>query len=174
MLFPGSVGLCALFSPSGWPEPLPALPKAWWPLGPCGAVSVFSLGRHLEVSHRMCVLRSWLRPYHRPSFLSFRRHVLQIHRSKGLQDLGGLSWQLVLCIMFIFTIIYFSIWKGVKTSGKVRRTLAAGPESAKGPWRVSNSELSSLDATDRGTWFPLRRAHSVILNFSSTKSFRNY
>lgn len=140
----------ALFSPSGWPEPLPALPKAWWPLGPCGAVSVFSLGRHLEVSHRMCVLRSRLRPYRRPSFLSFRRHVLQIHRSKGLQDLGGLSWQLVLCIMFIFTIIYFSIWKGVKTSGKVRRTLAAGPESAKGPWRVSNSELSSLDSHRQG------------------------
>lgn len=98
----------------------------------------------------MCVLRSRLRPHHRPSFLSCRRHVLQIHQSKGLQDLGGLSWQLVLCIMFIFTIIYFSIWKGVKTSGKVRRTLAADPESAKGPWRISNSELSSLDSHRQG------------------------
>lgn len=154
VLFPGSVGLSALFSSSGWPEPLPALPKAWWPLGPCGVVSVFSLGHHLEVSHTVCVLRSRLRPHHRPSFLSFRRHVLQIHRSKGLQDLGGLSWQLVLCIMFIFTVIYFSIWKGVKTSGKVRRTLAADPESAQGPWRISNSELSSLDSHRQGDVVP--------------------
>lgn len=50
----------------------------------------------------------------------YLRHVLQIHQSKGLQDLGTISWQLALCIMLIFTIIYFSIWKGVKTSGKVR------------------------------------------------------
>ncbi|XP_060060076.1 sodium-dependent serotonin transporter isoform X2 [Erinaceus europaeus] len=49
----------------------------------------------------------------------YKRHVLQIHRSEGLHDLGGISWQLALCIMLIFTIIYFSIWKGVKTSGKV-------------------------------------------------------
>lgn len=48
-----------------------------------------------------------------------RRHVLQIHRSKGLQALGGISWQLALCILLIFTVIYFSIWKGVKSSGKV-------------------------------------------------------
>lgn len=159
--------MSALFASSGWPEPLPALPKARWPLGPCNAVSVFSLGRHLEVSHTVCVLRSRLRPHHRPSFLSFRRQVLQIHRSKGLQDLGGLSWQLVLCIMFIFTVIYFSIWKGVKTSGKVRRTLAADSESAQGPGGSQTQNSVAWTATDRGMWFPLYRTHSVILNFSS-------
>lgn len=66
-------------------------------------------------------LRSLLRPSHGLfSATHSRRHVLQIHRSKGLQDLGGISWQLSLCIMLIFTVIYFSIWKGVKMSGKVR------------------------------------------------------
>ena len=49
--------------------------------------------------------------------------MLQIHRSKGLQDLGGISWPLGLCIMLVFTVIRVSIWKGIKTSGKVRRTL---------------------------------------------------
>lgn len=47
------------------------------------------------------------------------RHVLQVHRSPGLHQLGSVSWQLALCLLFIFTIVYFSIWKGVKTSGKV-------------------------------------------------------
>lgn len=42
-----------------------------------------------------------------------------MHRSNGLDDLGGISWQLTLCLLLIFTIVYFSIWKGVKTSGKV-------------------------------------------------------
>lgn len=94
-------------------------------------------------------ISSPVRPSHRPFFLSgSRRHVLQIHRSKGLQDLGGISWQLALCIMLIFTVIYFSIWKGVKTSGKVMGTLAA-----RRPQSISNSELSSWTATDRGTLF---------------------
>ena len=79
------------------------------------------------------ILSLLLRPFHGPFFLAVsRRHILQIHRSKGLQDLGGISWQLALCIMLIFTVIYFSIWKGVKTSGKVRRTLAADPGLPRG------------------------------------------
>lgn len=78
--------------------------------------------------------RSLSRASQGPFFLLHpRRHVLQIHRSKGLQDLGGISWQLALCIMLIFTVIYFSIWKGVKTSGKVRRALTAEPGLPRGP-----------------------------------------
>lgn len=103
-------------------------------------MTVFLLGVLSEVSHRhvqgTVQTRSWAFLSH-----SLRRHVLQIHRSKGLQDLGGISWQLALCIMLIFTIIYFSIWKGVKTSGKVRRTLAADPGLPRGP-RGSQSQNS--------------------------------
>ncbi|XP_070591563.1 sodium-dependent serotonin transporter isoform X2 [Erythrolamprus reginae] len=55
------------------------------------------------------------------------RHVLQLHRAKGLEDLGGISWQLTLCLLFIFTLVYFSIWKGVKTSGKVVWVTATFP-----------------------------------------------
>lgn len=88
--------------------------------------------RCLSLPLACCLVRSLHRPSHVPFFLTgSRRHVLQIHRSKGLQDLGGISWQLTLCIMGIFAVIYFSIWKGVKMSGKVRRTLAAkGPSGA--------------------------------------------
>lgn len=52
-------------------------------------------------------------------FSARRRQVLQVHRSPGLHQLGSVSWQLALCLLFIFTIVFFSIWKGVKTSGKV-------------------------------------------------------
>lgn len=48
-----------------------------------------------------------------------RRNVLEIHKSSGLRDIGGVRWQLMLCLSLIFTIVYFSLWKGVKSSGKV-------------------------------------------------------
>ena len=39
--------------------------------------------------------------------------------------MGGIHWQLLLCLFLIFTIVYFSLWKGVKTSGKVRKRAPA-------------------------------------------------
>lgn len=58
-------------------------------------------------------------PTPRCLFSPSRRQVLKVHLSSGLHQLGFVSWQLALCLLFIFTIVYFSIWKGVKTSGKV-------------------------------------------------------
>ena len=52
-------------------------------------------------------------------FYPNRRNVLEIHKSSGLKNVGGVRWQLMLCLFLIFTIVYFSLWKGVKTSGKV-------------------------------------------------------
>lgn len=51
--------------------------------------------------------------------------MLEIQKSGGLYDVGGIRWQLLLCLFLIFTIVYFSLWKGVKTSGKVRGPLSA-------------------------------------------------
>lgn len=51
-----------------------------------------------------------------------RRKVLELQKSGGLYNVGGIRWQLLLCLFLIFTIVYFSLWKGVKTSGKVRGT----------------------------------------------------
>lgn len=50
-----------------------------------------------------------------------RRKVLEIQKSGGLYDVGGIRWQLLLCLFLIFSIVYFSLWKGVKTSGKVKK-----------------------------------------------------
>lgn len=53
-------------------------------------------------------------------FCVSRRNVLELHESDGLENVGVIRWQLMLCLFLIFTIVYFSLWKGVKTSGKVR------------------------------------------------------
>ncbi len=47
--------------------------------------------------------------------------------SEGVESIGGPRWQLVVCLIFVFTIIYFSLWKGVHTSGKVVWVTATMP-----------------------------------------------
>ncbi|KAM4843636.1 sodium-dependent serotonin transporter isoform 1-T3 [Thomomys bottae] len=124
----------------------------------------------------------------------YTRHVLQIHRSKGLQDLGGISWQLALCIMLIFTIIYFSIWKGVKTSGKVVWVTATFPyiilsillvrgATLPGAWRgvVFYLKPNWQKLLETGVWvdaaaqifFSLGPGFGVLLAFASYNKFNN-
>uniref|UniRef100_A0A5F9D8G0 Solute carrier family 6 member 2 n=1 Tax=Oryctolagus cuniculus TaxID=9986 RepID=A0A5F9D8G0_RABIT len=48
-----------------------------------------------------------------------RRGVLHLHQSHGIDDLGPPRWELTACLVLVITLLYFSLWKGVKTSGKV-------------------------------------------------------
>nr|WLN44339.1 NTT7 [Sinonovacula rivularis] len=61
------------------------------------------------------------------SYEFFERGMLQLHRSSGLEDLGGVQWQLLLCTLLTFLCLYFSLWKGVKSSGKVVYLTATMP-----------------------------------------------
>ena len=49
--------------------------------------------------------------------LFVRRRVLMI--SDGLEDMGGLRWELVATLALVWFLCYFCIWKGVKGTGKV-------------------------------------------------------
>lgn len=49
-----------------------------------------------------------------------RRSVLEQQRSDGLNRIGPIKWSLALCVMAVFILVYFSLWKGVRSSGKVR------------------------------------------------------
>ncbi|XP_030848361.1 LOW QUALITY PROTEIN: sodium-dependent dopamine transporter-like [Strongylocentrotus purpuratus] len=49
----------------------------------------------------------------------YERAVLQVHMSAGIDDLGKVVWQLALCLFAVYIICYFSLWKGIKGSGKV-------------------------------------------------------
>uniref|UniRef100_A0A674MMI9 Transporter n=1 Tax=Takifugu rubripes TaxID=31033 RepID=A0A674MMI9_TAKRU len=46
-----------------------------------------------------------------------RRKVLRL--SGGLHELGNISYELVLCLIATWIIVYFCMWKGVKSTGKV-------------------------------------------------------
>lgn len=60
-----------------------------------------------------------------PSPSLSRRGMLHLHESRGIDDLGPPRWQLTFCLVLVIILLYFSLWKGVKTSGKVR--LQASP-----------------------------------------------
>uniref|UniRef100_A0A7N8XS99 Transporter n=1 Tax=Mastacembelus armatus TaxID=205130 RepID=A0A7N8XS99_9TELE len=54
-----------------------------------------------------------------PAAEYYERGVLHLHESKGIQDLGLPRWDLTLCLVVVVFVLYFSLWKGVKSSGKV-------------------------------------------------------
>ncbi len=39
--------------------------------------------------------------------------------SGGIEELGSVRWELALCLLASWVFCYFSIWKGVRSSGKV-------------------------------------------------------
>uniref|UniRef100_A0A8C4NEY7 Uncharacterized protein n=1 Tax=Eptatretus burgeri TaxID=7764 RepID=A0A8C4NEY7_EPTBU len=47
----------------------------------------------------------------------WERKVLDI--SGGIHDIGSVKWDLALCLLAMWIIIFLCIWKGVKTTGKV-------------------------------------------------------
>ncbi|XP_015595670.1 sodium-dependent dopamine transporter isoform X2 [Cephus cinctus] len=49
----------------------------------------------------------------------FNRAILELHESGGLHDLGAVKWDIALCLFVVYLICYFSLWKGISTSGKV-------------------------------------------------------
>lgn len=49
----------------------------------------------------------------------FNRAILELHASEGLHDLGRVKWDIALCLLAVYLICYFSLWKGISTSGKV-------------------------------------------------------
>ncbi|XP_067866537.1 solute carrier family 6 member 4a isoform X1 [Heterodontus francisci] len=137
---------------------------------------------------------TWTKYSTSPAEEFYIRQVLQVHRSHGLEDLGGISWQLALCLFFIFVVVYFSIWKGVKTSGKVVWVTATLPyivlfillvrgATLPGAWRgvlfYLKPEWSKLLTTQvwvdaaAQIFFSLGPGFGVLLAFASYNKFNN-
>ncbi|XP_021348252.1 sodium- and chloride-dependent taurine transporter-like isoform X2 [Mizuhopecten yessoensis] len=55
----------------------------------------------------------------------WERKVLQL--SDGVDHPGNIKWDLALCLLLAWIIIYFCIWKGIKSSGKVMYFTATSP-----------------------------------------------
>ena len=53
-------------------------------------------------------------------FIAHSRYVLHIQGSRGIGSPGGIRWNLCLCLLLAWVIVFLCILKGVKSSGKVR------------------------------------------------------
>lgn len=53
------------------------------------------------------------------TFTSHSRYVLHIQGSRGIGSPGGIRWNLCLCLLLAWVIVFLCILKGVKSSGKV-------------------------------------------------------
>lgn len=47
----------------------------------------------------------------------YRRRVLFL--SGGIEQMGHINWEILLCLIAMWVTCYFCIWKGVKSTGKV-------------------------------------------------------
>ncbi|ENN75580.1 hypothetical protein YQE_07923, partial [Dendroctonus ponderosae] len=56
----------------------------------------------------------------------FEREVLEQYKSDGLNRMGPIKPALALSVFSVFILVYFSLWKGVKSTGKVSELRAAG------------------------------------------------
>ncbi|BES95894.1 transporter [Nesidiocoris tenuis] len=53
-----------------------------------------------------------------PATEFFKRSVLEQDKSDGLDRMGPVKGSLALCVFAVFLLVYFSLWKGVKSTGK--------------------------------------------------------
>ncbi|XP_074650330.1 sodium- and chloride-dependent glycine transporter 1-like isoform X2 [Tubulanus polymorphus] len=60
-----------------------------------------------------------------PSEEFWERHVLQI--TEGIDDMGNLRWQLLICLALAWVAVFLCLFKGVKSSGKVVYVTATFP-----------------------------------------------
>ncbi|CAH2312783.1 sodium- and chloride-dependent creatine transporter 1-like [Pelobates cultripes] len=70
-----------------------------------GSGNVYNISCDALANKRSPVMEFW------------EKKVLQI--SSGLGEPGQLNWQMILCLLATWIIVYFCIWKGVKSTGKV-------------------------------------------------------
>ncbi|XP_069573918.1 sodium- and chloride-dependent betaine transporter-like [Brachyistius frenatus] len=55
----------------------------------------------------------------------WQHRVLKI--SSGIEEVGGLRWELLLCLILSWVICYFCVWKGIKSTGKAAYFTATFP-----------------------------------------------
>ncbi|CAL1286112.1 unnamed protein product [Larinioides sclopetarius] len=124
----------------------------------------------------------------------FNRAVLELQNSSGIDDLGHIKWEMCLCLAAVYFICYFSLWKGISTSGKVvwftalfpyvvlLVLLVRGctlPGAAEGIKFYLTPDFSAL--ADANVWvdaatqvfFSLGPGFGVLLAFASYNKFHN-
>ncbi|KJH47541.1 sodium-dependent serotonin transporter domain protein [Dictyocaulus viviparus] len=120
--------------------------------------------------------------------------VLEIQSSSGFDDLGGVKPSMAVCLAFVFVVVYFALWKGPKSSGKMVWITATVPYvvlsillirgitlpgAARGIYyyltpdftRLNDPKVWSAAATQ--IFFSLGPGFGVLLALSSYNDFNN-
>ncbi|KAG5284400.1 hypothetical protein AALO_G00026300 [Alosa alosa] len=50
-----------------------------------------------------------------------------LHISKGIEEIGSVNYELALCLLLVWVIVYFCVWKGIKSTGKAAYFTATFP-----------------------------------------------
>ena len=90
-------------------------------------------------------------------FAIYSNEVLELQRSGGLGDLGNIKWSIALCLLAVFVIVYFSLWKGIKSSGKVQSYINFLTDQLDTPYHIMVIHSCSL-CNDWVKTFELRRS----------------
>jgi len=127
-------------------------------------------------------------------FLIFSRYILEMHMSSGIDDLGYIKWDMAACLLVVYLICYFSLWKGISTSGKVvwftalfpyvvllallvrGVTLPGASEGIKYYLRPNFNAITKAEVwVDAATqvFFSLGPGFGVLLAFASYNKFHN-
>ncbi|EGT53102.1 hypothetical protein CAEBREN_20957 [Caenorhabditis brenneri] len=62
-----------------------------------------------------------------PSEEYYLYNVLEVQKSSGFDDLGGVKTSMAVCLLSVFTMVYFALWKGPQSSGKIVWVTATAP-----------------------------------------------
>ncbi|CAI5439742.1 unnamed protein product [Caenorhabditis angaria] len=62
-----------------------------------------------------------------PSEEYYLYNVLESQKSTGFDDLGGVKPSMAICLALVFTMVYFALWKGPQSSGKMVWVTATAP-----------------------------------------------
>lgn len=80
----------------------------------------------LLISHYLKIVSSFLVINNVISY-SFSREVLESQYSTGFDNLGAIKPALAFCLFLVFVTVYFALWKGPRSSGKVVWVTATAP-----------------------------------------------
>jgi len=83
-------------------------------------------------SNSSCVLLSEVQGRNKTHLSSpaeeyYMRGVLEMQKSQGITELGAIKPSLALSTLAVFVLVYFALWKGVKSTGKVVWVTAIAP-----------------------------------------------
>ncbi|KAM9830989.1 sodium- and chloride-dependent creatine transporter 1-like [Syngnathus typhle] len=81
---------------------------------PLASVLPLDVSATLSLLNNSCMEMEGMRS---PVIEFWERNVLRL--SSGIDEPGDISYQMVLCLLVTWVIVYFCMWKGVKSTGKI-------------------------------------------------------